>query len=297
MTFEQALRLAGLLPRGIVADGRIRRCPTEDKPRSDNGWYSLHPDGHGVWGDWASGDRGSWNDDNATQRAADPAVQERMKRQRDRDRAYRVQAMRSARAFWHQARPLNRPHPYIENKGLSPLGCAGLRTHEGLLVVPVWHGEWIISVQTIGLDGEKLFWPGAPVHAGSYLLQRNGSAMTVLVEGLATGLAIYQSVRNASVIVAFNAGNLLPVVERIKPTGSVCIAADNDHRTLAKRGFNPGLDKARNAAELIGCGVAYPQGIEGSDFCDLLKEYGTGGAKHIERLVLSRTKYVLGSSA
>ena len=57
------------------------------------------------------------------------------------------------------------------------------------------------------------------------------------------------------------------------------------------------LDKARNAAELIGCGVAYPQGIEGSDFCDLLKEYGTGGAKHIERLVLSRTKYVLGSSA
>ena len=29
MNFEQTLRLGGLLPRSIVADGKIRRCPTE----------------------------------------------------------------------------------------------------------------------------------------------------------------------------------------------------------------------------------------------------------------------------
>lgn len=295
MSFADTLRSAGLHPREVVADGKIRRCPTEDKPRSDNGWYSLHPDGHGVWGDWASGERGSWKDEHVTQRAADPAIQARMKRQRDQERIYRVQAMRSARAFWHNARPLNRPHPYIENKGLSPLGCAGLRTHDGLLVVPVWLGDWIISVQTIAADGEKRFWPGAPVKAGAYVLQRQRSAVTVIVEGLATGLACYQSVRQASVIVAFNTGNLMPAVERLKPAGSVVVVADNDHGTLAKRGFNPGIDAARNVADLIGCGVAWPTGIEGTDMADCLKEWGDGAHRKVERLILANAKYVTGT--
>lgn len=129
-------------------------------------------------------------------------------------------------------------------------------------MVPVWHGDWLISVQTIGLDGVKRFWPGAPVKGGCVVLDRPRAAVTVLCEGLATGLALFQSMRQARVVVAFDAGNLLPVVDRLKPTGSVVIAADNDHATLAKRGFNPGLDKARNAAELIGCGVAYPRELK-----------------------------------
>lgn len=32
MTFEQAIRAAGLHPRDVVADGKIRRCATESKP-------------------------------------------------------------------------------------------------------------------------------------------------------------------------------------------------------------------------------------------------------------------------
>jgi putative DNA primase/helicase len=100
-------------------------------------------------------------------------------------------------------------------------------------------------------------------------------------------------VRQARVIVAFDAGNLLAVVDRIKPAGSVVIAADNDHGTQAKRGVNPGLEKARNAADLIGCGVAYPQGIEGSDFADMLKELGEGAARRLERAVLAQARYVM----
>ena len=113
------------------------------------------------------------------------------------------------------------------------------------------------------------------------------------MEGLATGLAIYQSVPMASVIVAFDCGNLLSVAERLRPVGSVVVCADNDTKTLATRGINPGLEKARNVAEYLGCGVAYPQGIEGSDWCDFLMEFGVGAAKRIEREVLAQARYVM----
>ena len=138
MRFEDALRSAGLLPRDIVADGRIRRCSTAAKPAKRNGWYVMHPDGHGAWGDWTTGTGealGHWRDESAT--TARVFDESKLRAQRDRERANRAQAIRNARLFWHQARPLNRPHPYIDRKGLSPLGCAGLRQHDGLLVVPV----------------------------------------------------------------------------------------------------------------------------------------------------------------
>lgn len=297
MTFEQALRAAGLHPRDVVADGRIHRCDTEAKPGRRNGWWVLHPEGHGAWGDWGSGGGealGHWRDEHASVNTVAAArMAERTKQQRERDRMDRLEATRGARRFWQNCFPLNRPHPYIHRKNLTPLGCAGLRTHDDLLVVPVMLDGWLISVQTITLQGEKRFWPGAATKAGAFVLTRPRAAVTCIVEGLATGLAIFQSVPQANVIVAFNAGNLLPVVQRIKPSGSVVICADNDHRTLALRGSNPGLDKARNAAELIGCGVASPDGIEGSDWADYLYEHGEGAGKRVQRAVLAQARYVM----
>lgn len=292
MNFEQALAGSGLLPRDIVADGKWRRCATVDKPKKRNGAYVLHQDGRGFWRNWATDlELNSWRDE--TTSMSRPIDQAKQQAQRERERAYRIQAMRSARAFWNDARPLSRPHKYIADKGLSPLGCAGLRTHDGLLVVPVWHGDWIISVQTITVDGVKRFWAGAPVKAGAFVIDRPRAAVTAIVEGLATGLAVYQSMRQARVIVAFDAGNLLPVVDRLKPSGSVVICADNDHGTQAKRGTNPGVEKARNAAELIGCGVAFPQGIEGTDWADFIKEVGEGAGRKLERAVLAEARYVM----
>ena len=290
LTFEQAMRLSGLLPRAIIADGKWRRCPTEDHPRKRNGAYILHPDGRGYWRNWALDDGvNAWADDNATQ--AKPMDMERIKAQREKERAYRVQSVRSARQFWNHSRPLSLPHAYIAKKGLLPLGCAGLRVNDGLLVIPVMLGESLVSVQTIDAEGSKKFWPGAPVKSGSFILHRDRFAITIFCEGLATGLALFQSVKNARVIVCFNAGNLLDVTQYLKPTGSVVFAADNDHKTKVLRGFNPGIEKATNAAELIGAGVAYPEGIEGSDWDDWLREIGEGAARKLERLILSKAKY------
>lgn len=295
MSFADALRAAGLRPREVVADGRIRRCTTESKPGKRNGWFVLHPDGRGSWGDWTSGSGealGHWQDQHATVQQVSPQAAERMRQQREQERAYRVQAMRSARAFWQRCRPLNRLHPYLERKGLSPMGCAGLRQHDGNLVIPVMNGDWLVSVQQIDPAGVKRFWPGAPVKAGCFVLKRERAAVTCIAEGLATGLAVFQAVRHASVVVAFDAGNLLPVIDRMRPAGSVVICADNDAGTQARRGFNPGLDKARNAAELIGCGVAYPTDLEGSDWSDYLLEHGPQAARRIEQLILAGARYV-----
>ena len=300
MSFRATIEAAGLRPREVIADGRIRRCRTESKPQHRNGWHVLHPDGRGYWGDWTSGSGGAlgeWRDESATHRPTDPATMARMQRQRDQERAHRQQAMRSARAFWAKAKPMSRPHPYIARKGLSPLGCNGLRQHEGLLVVPVMWGDRLTSVQTIDAAGNKLFWPGAPVDAGAYVLRRPGAAVTVFAEGLSTALALFQAVRMASVVCCFNAGNILKVVQHLKPTGSVVLAADNDHGTLARRGFNPGIEAATRAAEHIGAGVAWPEGIEGSDFADFLKEHGPGADRKIERLILAKAKFVFGATA
>ena len=294
MNFVQFCEAHGLV-MGRLVEGRWVRVKTTDKMAKRNGAYRFLGD-HGFCQNHATmTEVAVWHAD-ATVRVQ-PVDEARQRARRDADRAYRVQAMRSARAFWNNARPLNRPHAYIERKGLSPLGCSGLRTHDGLLVVPVVHGDWIISVQTITAEGVKRFWPGAPVKAGAYVLQRPRSAVTAIVEGLATGLCVYQSIRHASVIVAFDAGNLLPVVERLKPSGSVVMVADNDHGTQAKRGFNPGREKAANAAELIGCGVWWPEGIEGTDAADYLREVGDGAARQLERQVLAAARYVSGASA
>ena len=295
MTFEQAMRISGLTPPSyIVADGKWHRCATVDHAHKKNGAYILHADGKGFWRNWATDDAvNSWSDDNATQ--AKPINMAKVQAQRARDREYRIQAVRSARQFWNKCQPLSLHHKYLADKGLSPVGCNGLRTHDGMLVVPVMLGTSLISVQTITVDGQKRFWPGAPVKSGCFVLRRERSVITVLCEGLATGLAVFQSVRNASVVVAFDAGNLLPVTQQLKPTGSVVFMADNDYATKIKRGFNPGIEKATNAAELIGAGVAWCEGIEGTDAADYLREVGEGAAKKLERLILAKVKFVMGA--
>lgn len=317
MDFRTALQAAGLRPRDIVPDGRIRRCATESKPGKRNGWYVLHPDGHGAWGDWGSGGGealGHWRDENAV---VDPAAMARMQaqatRQRDEARQKRIAAIRKARQIWAECKDY-RVHPYIESKGLSAMGCHHFRLWQGSithrvgedangrpifdtvtdnwLVVPMyWRGR-LVSLQRISTHGLKLNLPDAPTKAVSLELGRPRYAVTVLCEGPATALAIYQCMRNARVVMCFVAGNLLPVVQELKPHGNVILAADNDIGTMARRGFNPGLEKARNAAALIGAGVAYPEGIDGTDWCDALRFWGPTGARRIERLILGASKYV-----
>lgn len=311
MSFLAAMQASGLRPRALVPDGKWRRCPTDDKPRKRNGAYILRPDGSGSWRNWATeSELNHWRDNTRTH-VASALDLARIEAMRERERQERRRGIDFARKLWVDAKPY-RGHPYITTvKGLTSEGCSGLRVwtggvwidadtkhHDDWLIVPMWWNGKLMNVQRISSCGKhKRFIKAAPKHSASFELTRQRPALTSVVEGLATGLAVFQSVRHARVIVAFDAGNIQPVVQHLGLSGPVVLAADNDHRTEARGKGNPGITKATQAAELIGAGVAWPEDIEGSDWCDYLAEIGQGAAKRLERTLLSKAKYVVNEGA
>jgi putative DNA primase/helicase len=271
IAFADFLRIAGLIPREIVADSKWRRCKTQTHPGKKNGSYKLLDSGTlGFAQDFAIHPSPlMWR----AERTIDaPKIDHAAiaERRREEQQAL-IKSTREAREFYAACKPLRGSHEYLTSHGLDMTGCLGLKVDDkGWLVVPMWTGSNIASVQRISPEGEKKFWYGASVGGASYTINRKNASVTVLCEGLATGLAIFAAMPLSRVLVAFNAGNLSRVPA--PKSGMVVVAADNDHATFKKIGRNPGVAAATEAAEAIGCGVAVPEGIEGTDWCDYRTE-------------------------
>ncbi|MCK9380835.1 MAG: toprim domain-containing protein [Sulfuritalea sp.] len=271
--FPNFCRAAGLIPRDITPDGRWHRCPTESHPKSRNGAYKLMVDGDlGFVQDWAIHPEPLIWKPNASNQPT-PIDRAAIQRRRAEERRQIAAAMRSARDYFDACKPLREGHPYLAHKLLDMAGCFGLRTDDaGWLVVPMHINGALTSVQRISPDGEKLFWSGAPTRGASYTIERRSASLTVICEGLATGLAIFSAVPTARVVVGFNAGNLVRVAEALPRRGMVVVAADNDLATERKTGINPGVKAAQEAAAVLGCGIAVPIGIAGTDWLDYRNE-------------------------
>lgn len=268
--FADFLRSLGFRPGAVVPDGRWKRCATESKPKKKNGAYKLVLDGSvGFAQDWETmSEPVIWR---AGEKAELPHFDRDAHRRSLEDaRIKRQNAIRAARSFYADCEPLRGGHPYLESHGLDMTGCYGLKIdRDGWMVVPARKGHSIMSLQRISPEGEKRFWPGAPVSGTTYRIEKRGAAVTVLCEGLATGLAVYACVPNPRVIVAWSTGNLSKIE---LPPGLTVIAADNDHGTEERTGTNPGIEAAENVAAQIGCGIAYPIDIKGTDWSDYRKE-------------------------
>jgi putative DNA primase/helicase len=96
----------------------------------------------------------------------------------------------------------------------------------------------------------------------------------LICEGLATGLSLLQCT-DYTVIVAFDAGNLLPVarlMRELRPRACILVCADNDSWTAGAI-KNPGIHHATRAAAAVGGLVAFPQfadiSTQPTDFNDL----------------------------
>jgi putative DNA primase/helicase len=94
----------------------------------------------------------------------------------------------------------------------------------------------------------------------------------VLCEGVATGLTIFNALPQSRVVIGFSAANLIALAESLKWVGWAVVAGDNDHETARELGRNPGWDAATKAAQIIGCGVAVPEDIRGTDWNDYFAE-------------------------
>lgn len=298
MSFYAALIASGLRPREVVADGRWHRCPTEDKPRKKNGCYLLEPGGaRGVWKNYAlDADWNKWESNELTT-AQRVDADRRARELREREAKRRIAAIQAMRAYFDTLPVLRGGHPYLEAKGLSMLGCGRLRLDGDLLVIPAYRAGWLVSVQTISPEGEKRYRTGCPMRGASYRLERQG-ALTCLAEGFATGLAIYQSLPIASVIVCFDLGNMVHIARTLNASGMLVVCGDNDWKTAerakeaGRAPINPGVEQGRQAAEAIGCGFAYPQGIEGSDWADALKEWCEKGPARLRMEILRHARFV-----
>jgi len=272
--FLQFVQANGIIVPDTFTPGRWIRCKTESHPRKKNASIKLADDGLVGWcQDYAvHAEPVMWRASDAAAALAAPIDRAAIaQRQRER-RAALCEATLAARAHYDSCTPLRDGHPYLVSKGLGVAGCLGLRVDaDGWLVIPMLYNGKILSLQRISPDGEKKFHLGATTKCAYYAIERPGAAITALVEGFATGLTIFQAIPTCRVVVAFNAGNLPVVAERMDRFGMGVVCADNDWETAKRIGRNPGLDGARAAADVLGVGVAFPT-CAGTDWNDYVME-------------------------
>jgi putative DNA primase/helicase len=222
--------------------------------------YLLHPDGAipaGGFQNWQDGK--GWDnwflnigrklnaaEKQDLQRKHDAA---RKARDEERDRIA-AEARDEATRQWNGA-PECTSHPYLTNKNITPHGA---RILDQKLVIPVCDVDGgIHSLHFIKADGEKRLLKGGAVKGFCYRIDGEEDRLCI-VEGFATAATIHTAT-GRTVIVAFFAGNLLPVAEAIRKEHSdaeIVICADDD-----KNGV--GLSKAKAAARAINGFVAVPE--------------------------------------
>jgi putative DNA primase/helicase len=227
---------------GVMIDspppiGVWRRYKTVDKPRHRNGAVKYLGDVGFVQNHATQDEVAVWHANGERSEA----VMRELRSVRDAEMRRQRQAIEAMRTYFNGLLYLRGNHPYIERKGLNMAGCGKLKVDGDLLVVPMYRrpGPHLTSVQTITPDGQKKYRYGCPSRGCFLELVHRESVVTCLVEGFATGLAIFQNMPTAKVIVCFDAGNMVQVAREIRVSGLAVVAADNDHATEARTGTNP----------------------------------------------------------
>jgi putative DNA primase/helicase len=262
-----AMSSAGLLIGGAleVGTGKTVRVRVEGEDREKRGWYRLSEvlvgdEYHlvGAWGIWHGNDNGKQvvkpGPRVEMSREQREAIAEKIKsdtakakaqRQAEADRAAAAasRAWRSYEATGHS--------DYLDRKGV---GAYGVRFHPaGTIAVPmmdergnVW-GLQIIRGRNRGKRLEKENWPRGLAKVGHFhIIGGSPRGVTLLCEGYATAASVHEAT-GLPAVVAFDAGNLLPVAKAIRKAYrgvQLCVCADDDYRTAG----NPGVTAATNAA-------------------------------------------------
>ncbi|MER9706066.1 hypothetical protein NKJ10_17725 [Mesorhizobium sp. M0204] len=294
-----------------VADGKIHRANAQGKKQAKNQhiWYVLHLDSpaSGAFGDLQTGVQDTWTEKRpSTMTPAErAALKQRMvetQRLRDEERAA-LHAAATAAATLIMAATEKAPatHPYLAKKGLPPFpGLRHLKTNvryvidpeeeprtarAGSLVVPIYTpAAELVSVQLIDPAGTKRFLKGTAKEGNYHSIGKrpeDPAGVIAIAEGYSTAARVHEATGYLT-IAAFDAGNLASVSKAIRgkyPKARLLFAADNDRLTkMPDNRMNPGLTKAREAAETVGGSVAFPEfdaaDIELTDFDDLAQKYG-----------------------
>ena len=306
--FADAMRECGLRPDGPVQmDGRMHRVPVDDDKRGErSGAYVGHLDARpaGFIQNFRTGVKTTWKatgqvaalgaQDRA--RMAAEAAQKRHERALEREQRYERTAQ-EVDAIWTAATAIQ-AHPYLADKGVQSHGLRQgsdgqtitVQDHDGAdrevsiagrLLVPVADANGrMTSLQFIDPTSSKMFMPNGRVEGGHFVIgdaQQPGPLL--IAEGYATAATLHE-LTGMPAIVAFNAGNLMPVAQtwrQLHPDQPIYIAGDNDHRREAEGKPNVGREKAEEAAAAVGGFALLPYFAErdaGSDWNDLARGQG-----------------------
>lgn len=264
----------------IFADGKMHRIHIEgDKRGSKNGWYVLHSDGipAGQFGSWKSGISQTWcgksdlsDDERKLYRAT---IQKQQKAREQAEADLRNEAARRAEILWGQSHPVSDDHPYLIAKQINGHTA---RIYKDRLVIPMRDAQGNLrSLQFIGPDGTKRFLSNGQKRGCYATIGKPGDTI-LIAEGFATAATLHETTGHA-VVIAFDAGNLIPVSQVIRdkfPSTRIVIAGDNDQFTDG----NPGVSAAHAAAKPIGATVAIPEfeDLTGNptDWNDFARIYG-----------------------
>jgi phage/plasmid primase-like uncharacterized protein len=246
--FAEAIRRSGLdVPPEIILDGKLRRFrSTESKKFDRSGWYVGHADGipcitFGCWREditqTVKADVGEkkWTPAEEMAHIARVAA---AKKQRDaeieRDRSVAASTVETIWSGGVQASP---EHPYLKRKNIEANGARV--TGDGRLMLPLFSpdGE-LSSLQYIDEAGGKLYHAGGQTGGMYWMLGTlDTPGVLYMAEGFATAATIHQ-VTNRPCIVAYSAGNLVPVTGSLReqmPAQEMVIVADNDQSGIGQR--------------------------------------------------------------
>jgi phage/plasmid primase-like uncharacterized protein len=283
IAFHDVMVAQGLVIPGGVIEGKIVRVPMRDT-RKLNGWYRYFGVdvssgiAAGVFGDWRDGSTQYWSSKSEKDMSQDQfkAYQQRvieMKAAAEAELKERHNAAAGEAESSIRLLPYAVAHPYLDRKKVK---AYGLLQDGDALVVPVRNinGD-IRSFQKIWANGDKRFMKNGETRGCFHLIGSAFTEPTYVAEGYATAATIHE-VTGKSVVVAFNAGNLKPVVDAIRQAGNHCklvVCADNDRKTEG----NPGITAGQKACEgQFGVSMVAPEfaGSEGTDFNDMAAAEG-----------------------
>ncbi len=275
--FVTAIVNAGIIPKNIghirAADRFVRIASDTDKggKRSISYWLKVEGDfSYGYAKCFKTGSELRFNSaiDDPNMTRADLARVKALLRARKAEEDIRIAeryAKIATRAVhkWALCSPTGLT-PYLSTKGVELLSARiyGERT----LFIPIYEdfaSPALISWQTIEADGIKKF-PFGGKKGWHVIGQIDPTKPIVICEGWATGASIHMAT-GLAVVVAFDAGNLLPVSRAVRKhyhNTPIVIAADNDESGTGQKAAAKCQQSVSNVS------IVMPKEI-GHDFNDL----------------------------
>jgi putative DNA primase/helicase len=313
------LRDAGLDPDTPLEIGVRTRCKANgDQGKARTGFYVIyehHNDGRtfyaGAFGSWREGSKGDFHKlkpvggrmSEEDRKVIKARIDATKKREAAKQAARHARAGRRAAAMW-KTLPERGRSAYLERKQVTALGVRFGRK-PGTALVPMLN----VRDQVVGLqilfdqpdeDGlSKRYWPPGLQKEGAFCLigphPEPGEAV-LLCEGYATGASLHLAT-GMCVAIAFDAGNLMPVAEAMReryPGRQFVFCADDDWKTTNAKGepWNPGQEKAENAAAVVGGRVVMPlfEGEREDKWTDFNDLHVAEGIEAVRRQVMAAVR-------